>query len=453
VKFLQEAGMMTRRQICCFWLALFLAGMLLVSPAAEVMETNLVCDQNKCYLPASGKSHGSSEIATAQGLIPASAQDNSPKAGVQGALKNKYMVAAFDSGYMDAGQFLAFLDLSSTGRIGGIDAFRARLQSGARLLSILLIILGGLALNLTPCVLPLLPVNLAVIGAGTKARNMKSGFVNGAVYGLGIVLAYGLLGTLTVRTGAQFGAINAAPWFNLAIALIFLVLALALFDLFIIDFTKFQSRVLISGKGLFPILLLGAVSAVLAGACVAPVVIAVLLFSTDLYLKGQNIGLVLPFLLGLGMALPWPFAGAGLAFLPKPGKWMVRVKYIFAVVILLAAFYYGALGIKLLHAEKQTVGGTAVSGHGWFSFSDPASILETKDAQNKPVLIYFGASWCKSCKLMETTTFRDKAVRKRLDDFIRVKYAAENPRDPAVAQVLRDFGVLGLPSYVIMKQK
>ena len=70
------------------------------------------------------------------------------------------------------------------------------------------------------------------------------------------------------------------------------------------------------------IFFMGAVSALLAGACVAPVVIAVLILSSELYLSGSITGLFFPFFLGLGMALPWPFAGAGLAFLPKPGKWM-----------------------------------------------------------------------------------------------------------------------------------
>ena len=62
-----------------------------------------------------------------------------------------------------------------------------------------------------------------------------------------------------------------------------------------------------------------------------------ILLSADLYSKGTVAGLLLPFLLGVGMALPWPFAGAGLSFLPKPGKWMEKVKYGFGVLILVFA--------------------------------------------------------------------------------------------------------------------
>ena len=86
---------------------------------------------------------------------------------------------------------------------------------------------------------------------------------------------------------------------------------------------------------------MGAVAALLAGACVAPVVIQVVLFSSNLYATGTTIALALPFFLGIGMAVPWPIAGAGLAALPKPGMWMVRVKQAFGVVILATAAYYG----------------------------------------------------------------------------------------------------------------
>ena len=92
---------------------------------------------------------------------------------------------------------------------------------------------------------------------------------------------------------------------------------------------------------------MGAVAALLAGACVAPVVIQVVLFASDLYAKGSPIALALPFVLGLGMALPWPIAGAGIARLPKPGAWMVRVKQVMGVFILGTAIYYGYLAYEL----------------------------------------------------------------------------------------------------------
>ena len=91
---------------------------------------------------------------------------------------------------------------------------------------------------------------------------------------------------------------------------------------------------------------MGAVAALLAGACVAPVVIQVVLFSSNLYATGTTIALALPFCLGLGMAIPWPIAGAGLAALPKPGAWMVRVKQAFGVFILATARLLRLRGVR-----------------------------------------------------------------------------------------------------------
>lgn len=429
----------------------------LTNGALAIKITYQGCDQTQCFLPAARDFY--LELAgrtTARQAPPAAGQaaESGPREAASGDwlnnLRQNYKMVAARSGYMDARSFVAFLD---SGRHGAqpADAVQHAWQIGKKWLSILLVILGGLALNLTPCVLPLIPVNLAIIGAGARSASARQGFLRGALYGLGIVLVYGALGVVTVKTGAQFGAINASPWFNLSVAVIFLALALALFDLIRIDFSRFQSRWPMPGQGLWFVLALGAVSAILAGACVAPVVIAVLLLATDLYLKGESIGLIMPFFLGLGMALPWPLAGAGLAWLPKPGQWMTRVKQVFAAIILLAAFYYGAQAVKLFsrNSAEQPPASHFPSGERWLKLSDHAP----RDPGEKPVLIYFGASWCKSCNAMEANTFRNAAVRQKLDEFIGLKYAAENPQAETVRAVLREFAILGLPTYVIMERK
>ena len=99
---------------------------------------------------------------------------------------------------------------------------------------------------------------------------------------------------------------------------------------------------------------MGIVAALLAGACVAPVLIAVLLHSAAVYEAGNPAGLLLPFLLGLGMGLPWAFAGAGIAVLPKPGQWMMHIKHAFGVLIILVGIYYGYQGCtnSCLNQEK-----------------------------------------------------------------------------------------------------
>src|SRR6202047_1770559 len=189
----------------------------------------------------------------------------------------------------------------------------------------------------------MIPINLAIIGAGTQAGSRTRGFLLGSAYGGAMALVYGVLGLVVILTAGTFGTINSSPWFNLGIAGLFVVLGLAMFDVLIIDFSRFSSGLQASANRGTVLLAfsMGAVAALLAGACVAPVVIQVVLFSSNLYATGTKIALALPFCLGIGMAIPWPIAGAGLAALPKPGMWMVRVKQAFGVFILATAAYYG----------------------------------------------------------------------------------------------------------------
>ena len=122
-----------------------------------------------------------------------------------------------------------------------------------------------------------------------------------------------------------------------------------MFDVITIDFSRFSSGFSVgeASRGTFLLAFsMGAVAALLAGACVAPVVIQVVLFSSNLYATGTTVALALPFFLGVGMAIPWPIAGAGLAALPKPGAWMVRVKQVFGVFILATAAVLRLRGVR-----------------------------------------------------------------------------------------------------------
>ncbi len=257
-----------------------------------------------------------------------------------------FTIVGTTGGYLGRDDFLEFVQ----GAEAGVQ--QQGWFEGRGLLAILgIVLVGGLALNLTPCVLPMIPINLAIIGAGAKAGSRRRGFLLGSVYGAAMAVVYGVLGLIVILTAGTFGTINASPWFNLAIAAMFVVLALAMFDVIAIDFSRYSARFNVGNSSGGPFVVafgMGAVAALLAGACVAPVVIQVVLFSSNLYASGTTVALALPFLLGIGMAAPWPVAGAGLSALPKPGPWMVRVKQAFGVIILATAVYYGYLGYTLL---------------------------------------------------------------------------------------------------------
>jgi len=357
------------------------------------------------------------------------------------SILDQFSVIKTGGGYLNTDEFLIFLGVYDAENKGDF-------ADHGTIVILLLVLLGGLALNLTPCVLPMIPINLAIIGAGMPNDKKSRGFLRGAVYGIGIAVSYGILGLITVLSGAKFGTLNSTPWFNFIIAVIFVLLALAMFDIFSIDFTRFTTgfRIKNSEKGaLIPVPIMGVVAALLAGACVAPVVIAVLLYSTSLYAEGNIAGLILPFVLGIGMAFPWPFAGAGIALMPKPGKWMVRVKQLLGGMILLFAAYYTYLGIILIPRDNAKEAET--------SFAKLENALLQAQAEKKPVFIDFWASWCKNCTQMERTTFKDPKVIKKLDSFIVVKFQAEKPNQPNVKKIMDRYKLIGLPGYVILKPK
>jgi thiol:disulfide interchange protein len=436
------------------------------------------CDANLCYPPSTSDTEWSIDVVPASAALGAAGHADefkniafgigeapsavtlakpvqpSPAAGASGlAILDDFTVLASDGGYMGSDKFLQFI------RDAEMGVKPRGLFEGRGPLAILLIVLvGGLALNLTPCVLPMIPINLAIIGAGTKAKSRGRGFLLGSVYGAAMAFVYGLLGLVVILTASTFGTINSSPWFNLAIAALFIVLGLAMFDVLAIDFSRFGSRFRATESQRGTVWLafgMGAIAALLAGACVAPVVIQVVLFSSSLYATGTKIALALPFCLGIGMAIPWPIAGAGLAAL-KPGAWMVRVKQALGVVILGTAVYYGYLGYELLSNRWVDAGAVASSVEEKLKAGWHASLVDGLTAaqrEGKPVLIDMWATWCKNCLTMDKTTLSNDRVQAALSRYVKIKFQAEDPDEQPAKDLMRRFDAVGLPAYVILRPK
>ena len=434
------------------------------------------CDDNTCFAPTTANTTWTVKVVPASATVHPTHRDvidriafghgdapgvvkapvASPTAAPAALAANfdAFDVGATTGGYQGPAEFLKFIHDAENG-----VKQRGMFEGRGPFAIALLVLLGGLALNLTPCVLPMIPINLAIIGAGTQAGSRGRGFLLGGVYGAAMAAVYGVLGLIVILTAGTFGTINSSPWFNLGIAVLFVALALAMFDVITIDFSRFSTRVRVGeqNRGTFVVaFVMGAVAALLAGACVAPVVIQVVLFSSNLYAKGTAVALALPFLLGVGMAVPWPIAGAGLAALPKPGAWMVRVKQVFGVVILVTAAYYGYEAYALF--ADRFVDASAVTSSvdeqvkaGWHRSLDEG--LATAKREHKPVLIDMWATWCKNCLTMDQTTLKNAGVVAALDGYVKIKFQAENPDEQPAKAVMQRFNAVGLPTYVILRPK
>ena len=337
-------------------------------------------------------------------------------------------------GYMSADDFIAFLE-------GRASAEDGRLARAGGWLMLLLVLLGGLAMNLTPCVLPMIPVNLIVIGRSAK---------RGAAYGLGIALAYGALGVAAAFGGLAFGTIQGSPWFNAAVALVFAGLSLALFDVWFVDLSRFRPSITSStpsqsnnpnNRTILPFFL-GALSAVLAGACVAPILISVLLLTADLAAKGNRLAVLLPFVMGVGMALPWPFVGAGLRVLPKPGMWMKNVNRVFGVIVLGFAAWYGCLAWRGFSRKARD------SSPSRLESATPETLEARLATLPRPVLVDCWATWCKNCAAMDRVLDEEK-TRRALQPFAVLRVQAED-----ISELRRVKGfeaIRGLPAFVLFE--
>ena len=249
------------------------------------------------------------------------------------------------------------------------------LISGGNLLAILASFFGfGLLLAFTPCVLPMIPILSGIIAGQGAAATPSRSFLLSVTYVLGMALTYTIAGAAFAAAGQQAQAFFQQPWIIIAFAALFVVLALAMFGLFDLKIpSALETRLAnVSGRqkaGSFVgTAVMGALSALVVTACVAPPMVAALavIGQTGDILRGA----LALFVMAIGMGTPLLFVGiAGGRFLPHAGPWMTTIKALFGVLFLGVAVWMlerilpGALTLALW-ALLVIVGGYYFGGFG-----------------------------------------------------------------------------------------
>jgi thiol:disulfide interchange protein DsbD len=399
----------------------------------------------------------------------------------------------------------------------GEDALIAELFRGDTWLLIASFFGFGLLLSFTPCVLPMIPILSGIIvGHGQNLTRMH-GFLLSVAYVFGMAITYALAGIAAGLSGALLSAALQNPWVLGGFALMFVMLALSMFGFYELQLpSALQSRLAgassrLHGGHFFGVFVMGVLSALIVGPCVAAPLAGALLYisqSGDAVLGGSAL-----FAMALGMGVPLLAIGASAgALVPKAGPWMESVKRFFGVLLLAVAIYlvspvipmamqmlaWAALliltGVYLRAIDplpQNARGGARISkgvgiialaaglayvvgalsgsrdvlqplsglrgaaagepaGPG-VSFQRVGNIAELDAAiaaaKGKVVMLDFYADWCVSCKEMERYTFTDPAVKSRLAGMVKVQ--ADVTSGNADHQVLlKRFRLFGPPGIV-----
>ena len=367
------------------------------------------------------------------------------------------------------------------------------LENSGLFLSLIFVFLAGLALNLTPCVYPLIPITIGYFGGQSEGKTSRLVML-GLLYMLGMALTYSVVGVVTALSGAVFGSLLQNPIVIIIIALLFVALALSQFGVY--EFKLPDSWVMKAGGakgGAFGAFFMGLTMGIVAAPCIGPFVLGLV---TYVAAKADPLyGFLMFFVLALGLGFPYLllaiFSGK-IKSLPRAGLWMEGVKHIFGFLLIGMAFYFldpilpkaiqgyalpvfGIIAaIILLFVDK-----TANDAKGFRIFKIVFSLIvlaisiyalipseklepewkkfsienyEASLDNNERMVVDFYADWCIPCKELDALTFSDNRVLKQFERF--TIYKVDMTKNNEINESLRKrFNVIGMPTVLIIDSK
>lgn len=352
------------------------------------------------------------------------------------------------------------------------------------------VFLGGLALNLTPCVYPMIPVTLAFFSS-QAAGSVRRAAGLAACYVLGMSLCYAILGLLAATTGSLFGAWLQQPVVLAVIAAVIVALSLSMFGFYDLRLPPaLMQRMGRASSGFWGAFVMGLLVGFIAAPCIGPFVLSLLLLVGRL--GNPAAGFLLFFALGLGLGMPYVALGVAahrVGRLPKAGSWLLWSKKVLGVVLLGLALYFlrpllperlvwiAAAGLLLgagaylgwldpIHHQgrlflrvRQAVGVALVLSAavvawprphpvsltaGWTPYS--AAALAQAQREQRPVLIDVYADWCIPCVEMDHVTFRHPDVARALSLVTTLRVDATREVSSEAQRLLEQYDVFGAPT-------